>query len=534
MNYALCRRLVALFLAASFSIASTAGPAEDADAAYGNGDYATALRLWRELAQQGNALSQAYLGYMYATGRGVAKDEAEAVKWYRMAAEQGNANGQNNLGAMYERGHGVPQDDQQAVDWYRKAAEQGFAAAQDNLAGMYASGRGVLRDDQQAVDWVRKAAEQGNASAQSNLGFMYRNGRGGLPQDDKQAVDWYRKAAEQGLATAQTNLGVMYRDGRGASQDHAEAERWFRKAAEQGDARAQTLLSSIEQGRRELADLSHTIAELVKANEKDLPATPVADDERARLAREIIDASGASATQINSPDRINEEFAARKTPPNMSPKLFQAIRVTAVASFRPDRILAFTERRLAETLDAATLQVGLQWERSDVGRHMHRLELETAKPEQRTAINEFARELVSKGGRTNEPRARACAQVDTLANQTDAMLPFLEAVTAGVMIGNAQQAPTTDLDGIRRAVVSARPLLREAARQTVLAQCLFTYRDLSDAEVEQWLEFLRSDSGGRYARGRNDALRDALLDVSEVFTRTLLEVARQIKGRGES
>jgi hypothetical protein len=111
---------------------------------------------------------------------------------------------------------------------------------------------------------------------------------------------------------------------------------------------------------------------------------------------------------------------------------------------------------------------------------------------------------------------------------------MIEAMTAGVMIGSAQQAPAMDMDGIRRTVVATRPLLREIARQSVLVQCLFAYRDLSDAEVEQWLEFLRSDSGGRYARGFNDALRDALLDVTEVFTRTLIEVARQIKGRANS
>ena len=218
----------------------------------------------------------------------------------------------------------------------------------------------------------------------------------------------------------------------------------------------------------------------------------------------------------------------------MSPKFLEAIRITLVASFRPDRITASTERRLAEGLDATTLHIGLEWERSDVKRHMHRLELEASKPEQRAAINEFGREIVSKGGRTNDPRARACAQADTLSNQTETLVPFLEAMTAGVMIGNAQQAPALDMDGIRRAVVSVRPLLREVAREGVLAQCLFTYRDLSDAEVAQWLEFLRSDSGGRYARGFNDALRDALLDVTEVFTRTLLEVARQIKGRADS
>lgn len=117
---------------------------------------------------------------------------------------------------------------------------------------------------------------------------------------------------------------------------------------------------------------------------------------------------------------------------------------------------------------------------------------------------------------------------------TESVVPLFEAITAGVMIGVAQQQPAMDMDGIRRAVVAVRSLMREVAREATLSQCLFVYGDLSDAAVGQWLEFLRSDSGGRYARGFNDAFRDAMLDRAEVFTRTLAEVARQIKGRGTS
>jgi TPR repeat protein len=101
MNYALCCRLVALFLSASFSIASAAGPTEDADAAFKSGDYATALRLWRDLAQQGDASAQGHLGVMYGDGRGVPENHAEAVQWFRKAAEQGDALGQAYLGVGY-------------------------------------------------------------------------------------------------------------------------------------------------------------------------------------------------------------------------------------------------------------------------------------------------------------------------------------------------------------------------------------------------------------------------------------------------
>ncbi len=129
-------------------------------AAYKLGAYATALREWRPLAEQGNAKAQYNLGLMYRKGQGVPQDDAEAVGWWRKAAEQGNAGAQNNLGVMYRNGHGVPQDDAEAVGWYRKAAEQGYATAQHNLGVMYGKGLGVPQDHVQAHMWFNIAASR--------------------------------------------------------------------------------------------------------------------------------------------------------------------------------------------------------------------------------------------------------------------------------------------------------------------------------------------------------------------------------------
>ena len=63
-------------------------------AAYQSGDYATALREWTPLAEQGKASAQFNLGVMYDKGQGVPEDDKAAVKWYRLAAEQGDANAQ--------------------------------------------------------------------------------------------------------------------------------------------------------------------------------------------------------------------------------------------------------------------------------------------------------------------------------------------------------------------------------------------------------------------------------------------------------
>jgi len=69
--------------------------------AYQRGDYATALRIIRQIAAQGDATAQTSLGTMYLKGEGVPQDYAEAAKWYRKAADQGNASAQANIGVMY-------------------------------------------------------------------------------------------------------------------------------------------------------------------------------------------------------------------------------------------------------------------------------------------------------------------------------------------------------------------------------------------------------------------------------------------------
>jgi TPR repeat protein len=79
--------LVALLLVASGC--ANVDALQEATTAYKKRDYPTALRLWRPLAEQGNAAAQKGLGELYEFGLGVPKDEAEAAVWYRKAAEQG-------------------------------------------------------------------------------------------------------------------------------------------------------------------------------------------------------------------------------------------------------------------------------------------------------------------------------------------------------------------------------------------------------------------------------------------------------------
>ena len=141
---------------------AAAGDYEDGFTAARSGDYETAIRLWKPLAEQGVAAAQNYLGVMYDIGDGVPQDYAEAVKWYRKAAEQGNADAQNNLGFEYEWGRGVLLDLLQAHMWFNLAATNGEANVikyNDRVAKRMTPGQ-IAEAERMAREWVAAHAKK--------------------------------------------------------------------------------------------------------------------------------------------------------------------------------------------------------------------------------------------------------------------------------------------------------------------------------------------------------------------------------------
>src|SRR5207247_8585943 len=91
------RTLVATLLLLSAPCVAVAGFKEGLSAYY-FGNYATALKEFRPLAEGGQPEAQFYLGVMYYSGKAVPQDYAEAVRRYGAAAEGGSA------GARCKRG----------------------------------------------------------------------------------------------------------------------------------------------------------------------------------------------------------------------------------------------------------------------------------------------------------------------------------------------------------------------------------------------------------------------------------------------
>ena len=68
-----------VLIALAISMPAFAQSGDAALEAAQKGDYATALSIWRPLAEQGNAAAQFNLGLMYEKGDGVQKDDMSRV-----------------------------------------------------------------------------------------------------------------------------------------------------------------------------------------------------------------------------------------------------------------------------------------------------------------------------------------------------------------------------------------------------------------------------------------------------------------------
>jgi TPR repeat protein len=76
--------MISLFMAGS----AIAGPLEDSTKAYKHGDYKTAYRLIKPLADQGYAEAQHKLGILFEEGQGVPQDYVLAHMWFNLAASR--------------------------------------------------------------------------------------------------------------------------------------------------------------------------------------------------------------------------------------------------------------------------------------------------------------------------------------------------------------------------------------------------------------------------------------------------------------
>jgi len=223
--------------------ADPADPDKPADvrgvASIAAGDVSTAIKFCR---QSSGASRRA----MYQLGRAYAANQqnGEAVAAWRKAADKGSTSAMVELGVLYATGAGVAKDEAAASKLFERAAQGGNPRGVSNLAALSGKGGATATDPARARGLLSKAAET-NAEAQYQLGLMMQDGLGG-PKDEVAARGLFAKAAAQDHAGALERMGYFSQAGLGGPQDSSAAKTYYEKAAALGDDNAKAALKRSE------------------------------------------------------------------------------------------------------------------------------------------------------------------------------------------------------------------------------------------------------------------------------------------------
>ena len=156
------------FLAAILVAAASPLAAQNVRAgieAWQRADYASAVAIWRPLAEAGDADAQFNLGQAYRLGRGLAINLAVAKTWFERAADKGHVDAQTTLGLLlFQNG-----EQAEGLKWLGKAAEQGEARAMLIYGTALVNGDTVTQDPVLGYAYVSRASAQGLAPAKDTL-----------------------------------------------------------------------------------------------------------------------------------------------------------------------------------------------------------------------------------------------------------------------------------------------------------------------------------------------------------------------------
>ena len=121
-----------------------------------------------ELCEEGDPEMCAFLGKEFYYGWNVPQDLDRALRYLTVASENGDAISQFTLGFMYRSGRGTKPDRDRALKLFLSAAEQGIPEAMYNVAKLLLA-KDFEKNKDEALAWLRRSANAGYDAASDML-----------------------------------------------------------------------------------------------------------------------------------------------------------------------------------------------------------------------------------------------------------------------------------------------------------------------------------------------------------------------------
>ena len=175
-------------------------------------------------------------------------------------------------------------------------------------------------------------------------------------------------------------------------------------------------------------------------------------------------------------------------------------------------------QQLSVKLSAGDIKAVLVWFNSPLDEKIRRLDQDASTPEAIAEARTMGEKLGSDPGRV--ALIKKLIHTTMASEATSKTLTHMnEALLTAAYVGNPLESRPSDEEIMNVAEKDAEQN-RAKIEQLVLYYCLYTYRTLSNADLDQYISFYESDAGKKFATTQLAAISDAQLQANhELYTK---------------
>lgn len=265
-----------------------------------------------------------------------------------------------------------------------------------------------------------------------------------------------------------------------------------------------------------------------------LPMTALAQGQKEALVQEVYTKSGMEKQLQQLPlviqAAVDQALREGHLLEQLPRQVTSAISALAPVAFASENLKEVVLSHLKEKLAAQDIKKVLKWLDSPLGKKCAQLEEAAATPEALTEMRRYAAAI--KGSPPKKERLAVLRKLDIASRATETAVEVALSTQVAVALAANYTLPLeqqSSIDTIKQTLKRVRSLVEAEARKETLASLLYTYRNLTETQIRQYIEFLSSPAGSKYTEVYNAALKKALWEGNIRWGKAIGEALEQIK-----
>ena len=263
------------------------------------------------------------------------------------------------------------------------------------------------------------------------------------------------------------------------------------------------------------------------------PAQPTNEILKAKLAADIIKESGVSKQTASLTEMALASFEEKYKEAHTSnikgfeekiERFKDVIRLATNSQIMDDYI----QENIAASLTIPELEQVLKWYQSPLGKKIAEIEFSTYS-EKKEHVNTLRLALRLTQYQDTD-RANIFARLDDATSSTEAMVELQTSLIVqnqilGLVLSNPNEVDQSKIDEIiKNFETNIDPYLDIFAAQYVFAGFVYTYRGLTEPELEKYLSFSETEAAGKYYSVLKKKSNAALLDCNKKILTSVIRV----------